>query len=241
MTIQPNNPNHTQIASILSGAETLTMSSREVADLTGKEHKNVMRDIRAMLIELHGEGGMLSFEHTQTNPQNGQSYPCFNLPKRETYILISGYSIPLRAKIIDRWQELEAQTQRPDPMQVLNDPSAMRGLLLTYSEKVIALEATNAALAPKAEVYDRLLDADGSVGVRKAAKILGIPERRFVHWLIEHKWLFREKYDAELQAYVPKIHAGYVRHNMRHFQGSEGEDKTRNTVRFTPRGMAPFG
>lgn len=44
-------------------------------------------------------------------------------------------------------------------------PASLRSALLTYSEKVIALEATNAALTPKAEVYDRLLDADGSVGV----------------------------------------------------------------------------
>lgn len=85
------------------------MSSREIAKLTGKRHHNVMRDIRDMFEDL-GEG-LIKFEDTHCNPQNGQTYPCFNLPKRETLILISGYSIPLRARIIDRWMELEAEAQ----------------------------------------------------------------------------------------------------------------------------------
>ena len=93
--------------------QNLTMTSREIAELTGKEHRNVLRDIRTMLTELYGEAGLPSFEHTQTNPQNGQSYPIFNLPKRETLILVSGYNVGMRAKIIDRWQELEAQPAKP--------------------------------------------------------------------------------------------------------------------------------
>ena len=100
----------------------VSMSSLEIAELTGKRHDHVMRDIRTMLVELHGEGGVLSFEETHTNPQNGRTYPCFNLPKRETLILVSGYSVEMRAKIIDRWQELENQVRLPaltDHSQVL--------------------------------------------------------------------------------------------------------------------------
>lgn len=97
-------------------AREITMSSREIAELTGKRHDNVMRDIRAMLVELHGESDLLRFEGVYSGG-NGESRPCFNLPKRETLILISGYSIVMRARIIDRWQELEDKYSRKQSLE----------------------------------------------------------------------------------------------------------------------------
>jgi len=85
----------------------LTMSSLDIAALTGKRHDHVMRDIRVMLAELEGEGGVPKFGDTHINPQNNQSYPIFRLPKDLTLTLVSGYSVVLRKRIIDRWLELE--------------------------------------------------------------------------------------------------------------------------------------
>lgn len=84
----------------------LTMSSLEIAERTGKKHFNVLNDIRQMLGELGLTG--LGFQGSYRD-STGRSLPCFNLPKRETLILVSGYSVALRAVIVDRWQELEAQ------------------------------------------------------------------------------------------------------------------------------------
>lgn len=74
---------------LLRGAERLTMSSREIADLTGKRHDNVMRDIREMLRELDqfDTGAGLSFEGSYQD-STGRTLSCFNLPKRETLILV---------------------------------------------------------------------------------------------------------------------------------------------------------
>ena len=80
------------------------MSSREIAKLTGKRHDNVMSDTRIMLESLEIQSTDFLGDYKDSK---GRTYPCFNLPKRETLILISGYNIILRAKIIDRWEELE--------------------------------------------------------------------------------------------------------------------------------------
>ena len=85
-----------------------TMTSREIAELTGKQHDNVMRDIRKMLTELYGEKDVLSFEGIYLDAYKREK-PCFKLPKRETLILVSGYNTTMRAAIIDRWQELEGE------------------------------------------------------------------------------------------------------------------------------------
>jgi len=81
------------------------MSTREIAELTGKEHKNVMRDFRDVCEALEIEG--LSFERYYI-AANGKTNPEYLLPKDLTTTLVSGYSIPMRHKIVMRWFELEA-------------------------------------------------------------------------------------------------------------------------------------
>ena len=199
----------------------LTMSSREIAELTGKDHKNVLADIRKMLTEL---GHTLADFSANLFDSYGRSQKGFNLPKRETYILMAGYSTPLRAKIIDRWQELEATTRHQDPIQVLNDPVAMRGLLLTYTEKVLALEATNAELteevqeqaeqiadgAPKIETFNRFMDTSRTIGVRELSNILHVSERKLVDWLITHNWAYRDQTSGRLRPKPERLKSGHL-------------------------------
>jgi len=139
----------TALSAINSSAQCITMSSREIAELTGKRHDNVIRDIRNMLEELYGQGGLLSFECTYRNEQNGQEYPCFNLPRREVQILLTGYSIPLRAKVIDRLHELEQAQQIPRVPRNLSE--ALR-LAADLEDQKEALRLQNEAMKPAAEV-----------------------------------------------------------------------------------------
>jgi hypothetical protein len=92
--------------------EALTMTPREIAELTGKRHDHVMRDLGVMFSQLGDEGGASKFGDSYLSEQN-KLMPMLQLPKRETMILVSGDSVTLRAKIVDRWQELEAQVVQP--------------------------------------------------------------------------------------------------------------------------------
>jgi len=82
----------------------LTMSSLEIAELTGKRHDNVLRDIEAICAE--AEIGLLRFEGTYLTTQNKQA-KVYNLPRRECLLIMSAYSAKLRLSIIDRMDALE--------------------------------------------------------------------------------------------------------------------------------------
>ena len=88
----------------------VTMTTVEIANQTGKRPDHVKRDAEVMLLELYGEKDLPKFGASYVT--KGKTNPCYRLPKREVMILISGYSIKLRAAIIDRLEELEKGIQK---------------------------------------------------------------------------------------------------------------------------------
>ena len=86
------------------------ISSMEIASLTGKRHGHVMRDIESTL----AEAGISQpkFGSAYSDAQ-GKERPCYLLPRRECDLVMSGYSVPYRLLIIDRWRELEAMVKQP--------------------------------------------------------------------------------------------------------------------------------
>ena len=218
------------------GSEPITMSSREIAELTGSTHDNVLKTVRGLI-----ERGVVSKNETPyVHSQNGQAYVEFQLSYRDTMVVVSGYSVELRARIIDRWQALEAVAAAPsatDLMQVLNNPAAMRGLLLTYSEKVLTLQAENAAMLPKVAAHDRIAESFGSTCRRIAAKNLGIPPMTLNRWMKTNGWTYRHLGDKHDLAYQSKIAAGYLEHKVETGDKADGTAWTGTSVRVTPKGL----
>ena len=83
-----------------------TMTSLEIAELTGKQHKNLMRDIRNMepaWVKIAG----LKFELGSYEDANGQLRPCYQLTKTECLYIATKFNDEARAKLVLRWEELE--------------------------------------------------------------------------------------------------------------------------------------
>ena len=209
-----------------------TMSSQEIAELTGKQHKDVRRDIQNMEQELSR-----TFAQKSEPSTGGRPSVIYLLPKRETLILVSGYSMTMRAKIIDRWQELEA-AQRPDPMVALSDPATMRALLLGYTEKVIALEGRVSELQPKAVALDRIANTDGSLCLMDAAKTLQIRPKDLIAWMKAHLWIFMRVGISHWVGRSEKLNAGYLEHKVTTIHRTDGTERITTQVRVTPKGLA---
>lgn len=89
------------------------MSSLEIAEITGKRHGHVLRDIRKMLDELCLDGvnapksGSVNFVESVYRDAKGQLRPLTVLGKELTFTLLSRYSFILTNLIVKRWLELE--------------------------------------------------------------------------------------------------------------------------------------
>lgn len=105
------------------------------------------------------EIGLSNFAESYVNAQN-KVQPMYNLPKRETLILVSGYNVQLRAKIIDRWQELEQRVAEPQFAVPQTMGEALR-LAADLSDQNRMLESKVVEQAPEVAALDQLVTTDG--------------------------------------------------------------------------------
>ncbi len=138
-----------------------TMSSIEISVLTGKRHDNVKRDIDKMLIELEKKPS--SFLRKSPNGRN-QIISEYMLPKEETLILISGYNIKMRAKIIKRWIELEEKEN------VINLPQSFSEALQLAADQAKQIEQQK----PMVEFAKAIEGTQELISVGDFAKISGL-------------------------------------------------------------------
>lgn len=141
----------------------VTMTSREMADLTGKRHDNVRRTIDSLV-----EKGVISqpqFEGGEKSA-NGVVELVYRIGKRDSYVIVAQLSPEFTGKVVDRWQELEANQSPILPN--FNDPAAAA---IAWAEQYRARQLAEETKAHIGHKREATAMATASVAVRKATRL----------------------------------------------------------------------
>jgi phage regulator Rha-like protein len=168
----------------------LTMTSREIADLTGKHHFHVTTDIEKMLAELDEDAtGFRGIYFDSMNRQQTE----YHLDRELTETLLTGYSAILRRKVIARWHELEAQAAAPVMALPQDYIQALESLLVSKKSEQLAIAGRDHAIATKAQIGNRreaTAMATASAARKESAKLkdqLGFSARHATILQVEDK------------------------------------------------------
>ena len=168
-----------------------TMTSLEIAELTGKQHKHVMEAIRKMepaWVKTCGSNFRLT-SRTIVQPNGGtREVPCYQLTKTECLYIATKFNDEARAKLVLRWQELEMEDVRrkmsnvrclPSPQKILAmaDEIIGEGLRMMNESAEDTLTATQVAKTFNMTVYD----------FNCIVRDMGIQYRRHGHWNIREE------------------------------------------------------
>ncbi len=210
---------------LIPAVNALTMSSREIAQLVGSRHADVIRAIDRLL-----DRGVVSecTPSAYTHEQNGQTYHEYLIGKRDSYVIVAQLSPEFTALLVDRWQELEA-------MQVPSLPTTFAEALRLAADQAERIEQQAAQLAiaaPKVEFVDRYVENAGTMTFRQVAKLLKANERHLRQLLIDGHVMYR--LNGVLTPYQNHIDAG-------RFEVKTGTSERNNhafaQARFTPKGV----
>lgn len=204
---------------IVAPSNTVTMSSREIAELTGKQHQHVMRDTKRMLGDLGFDASTFGrIYHDGLNRQQTE----YVLGQDLVITLLAGYSAPLRFRVVTRLHELETVSRQAVTIPKTL-PEALRFAAL-QAEQNLQLQQVIDKQAPKVEALNRLAKTQSDVCITTAAQLLGVRPTRLFAWLNQNRWIHRRTAHSSWVAYQPRLTSGVLKHKLVKVGGGEGQD-----------------
>lgn len=220
-----------------------TMSSREIAELVEKRHDNVKRTIETLV-----ERGVIASPQIEEKPTTGRPAAEYVFSgergKRDSIIVVAQLCPEFTARLVDRWQELEARIAQPaipaqlSRLQLIELAMQAEQERLALEVKATALEAKVTEQAPKVEALDRITIADGRLNLTNTAKNLDIQPHKLTKWMNENHWIYRRVGGGGWVAYQDKIQSGYLTHKIYVATREDGTEKTCEQVMVLPKGLA---
>ncbi|MBJ9121007.1 Rha family transcriptional regulator [Citrobacter koseri] len=185
----------------LMDVQTMTMSSREISKLTGKDHGSiVIRDIWNMISDLYGaekdaanlqdkknQQVTISDGITVTIDHRGYVFE-FRLDRDHTECLLTGYSALLRMRVIQRWRELEEKQPQFHIPQTLPDALRLAAELAEETQRLTLINKEQ-----EVEIHDlKNLFKEGMTTTQFCKMLNGVNTQQVNHWLADRNWLYNE-------------------------------------------------
>jgi len=175
-----------------------TMSSREIAEITGKEHSNVMRDLRSIIESLDRFKNELVIQEATYLGGNGQQRAMYLLDKKATLLLVSGYDVNLRLAIINRWEELETQNATKVPTNFIE---ALESLIIAEKQKeALMLESQEKQARIEKLIHNSKLytvtELAKEVGLRSAQELNKVLSEKKIQYKVNDTYVLSAKYSS---------------------------------------------
>lgn len=221
------------------------MTSLDIAEVTGKRHDNVMRDIRNEVESLGKEISLLIFEESTYTNSRGKELPCYTFGKKGAMQLALKYDAVTRYKVIERIEELENRTSKEQLVQQFNLPKNYSEALHELAEYVGENEQLKQQIEndkEKVVLANAVTSSDEGLLIEAAAKYMrqngvNIGRDRLFKWLRNQGYLINRKGREWNMPTQRSIEQGLMKvHNSLHYD-SEGELKSNRQVVVTGKGL----
>lgn len=222
---------------LIQNGKAVSMSSREIAELTGKRHDNVKRTIESLV-----GAGVIESPQVEEIPTATKPFAVYVFSgekgKRDSIVVVAQLSPEFTAALVDRWQSLEHGVTSHGFYIPPTYQDALR-LAADLAEQNVGLQQLIAEQAPKVAAHDHLTDAGGAMCMTDAAKHLNVPRKDLLAWLQANRWIYRRAGAAHWVAYQPRMASGYLLHKVTVIGEDEhGQRRLASQVRVTPKGIA---
>ena len=207
-----------------------TISSREVAEMMEKQHKEIMwmiegKERRGIVgikptIDQSAELHFANYFIESTYNDRGRQLKCYECTKMGCEILANKLTgkkgILFTAKYVSKFNEMEKYIKEQEPKMPTTYKEALQHLLLQVEENErLQLEnkehqKTIGEMSPKAKYFDDLVDKDLLLNFRDTAKELEIKQKDFIEFLINNKYIFRDN-GGNLKPYSTSISKGFFK------------------------------
>ena len=154
----------------ITGKETMT--SLEIAEVTGKRHSDVLEAIRNME-SAWARIAQRKFPLGSYKDANNQSRPCYILNKTECLYVATKFNDEARAKLVLRWEELESQVRKSEIiMPNFSNPAEAARAWADQYEQRLKLEVKAREDAPKVEFFESVAESKDAVEMKAVSSTL---------------------------------------------------------------------